>query len=83
MNFVLFDKRGALEFDEKQVLLERLATAMDKRVDEANATACSRLAWLYVRLKVSGRAADLVKRGLELEPDNEYCLRLFERLTAN
>ena len=42
----------------------------------------SRLAWLCVHIKEIERAARIVAEGLELEPNNEYLLRLATRLKS-
>jgi hypothetical protein len=66
--------------EEKNVLAARLVSLMESHMDDANATDCSRLAWLYLRLHEEGKARSLVERGLKLESSNEYCLRLAEKL---
>ncbi len=81
LNFLLSEKRAALDSDERQILVRRLANAMERRVKEADATACSRLAWLCVHLKDMDRANQHAKRGLALDPANEHCLRLATRLS--
>lgn len=70
----------ALDAEEMQILARRIAEAMQARVNEANAMALSRLAWLYLHLGESQRAQELVRRGLALDPDNNHCQRLAERL---
>jgi hypothetical protein len=54
-------------------LVDTLASRIDK---EGDATDCSRLAWLYRRLGEQEAAALLIEQGLQMEPDNEYCLKL-------
>jgi hypothetical protein len=79
LNYLLAEKRAVLDSEEKQILVRRLAAAMEARSQEADATALSRLAWLYLHLKDTQKAQEHVKRGLALDPNNEYCQRLAER----
>lgn len=74
------DNRAALDSEEKQVLVRRLAGVMDARSKEADSTGLSRLAWLYLHVKEESKAETHVKRGLAIDPDNEHCQRLAERL---
>jgi len=67
-------------FEERNLLVARLARVMEAQMDDANATDCSRLAWLYLMLRDEEKARNLVDRGLKLEPSNEYCLKLKEKL---
>ena len=69
-----------IESEEKRVLVRPVAAAMERRISEADSTACSRLAWLHLHLKDDTQAARVVKRGLAIDPNNEHCLRLALRL---
>ena len=70
-----------LEDDEKKLLVYRLARLMEDAVEErGNATDCSRLAWLHLNMQDAKRAEDYTRLGLELDPDNMYCLRLADKL---
>ncbi len=80
INGLLVENRGAIDSEEKRVLIRRIADALEARTGEADATAFSRLAWLYLHLKDDRRAVTLTKRGLMLDGNNDYCLRLAERL---
>lgn len=80
LNSLLVQNRAALESEEKQILVHRLVAAMEARSQEADATAMSRLAWLYLHLKNAPKAQEYVRRGLELDANNEHCQRLAERL---
>ncbi len=68
--------------DERERLLQRFVRAMERRVQEASATDLSRLAWLYLP-RETGRALELSREGLSIEPGNIHCIKLVERLTAN
>ena len=80
LSLKLRDDPAAFPTLERNVLVERLATAMERRIEEADATGLSRLAWLCLRLNDEKRAAGHVSRGLLLEPDNEFCRALSDRL---
>ena len=71
---------GAVNFDERQVLMARLADIMLKRQSEADATGLSRLAWLHLQLHNEEAARDCVRAGIALDPSNSYCLSLWGRL---
>jgi hypothetical protein len=75
----LFATHQFLFNDERNLLVARMARVMEAYMDEANATDCSRLAWLYLTLHDETKARTLVDRGLKLEFSNEYCLRLKEK----
>lgn len=74
--------RGELtvDVDERRVILRRLRAAMEHRQSEANAADYSRLAWLCMNEQDLSAAEAYARKGLELEPDNEHCLRLLSRL---
>ncbi len=57
----------------------RLAEVMEQRIEEADATALSNLAWLWLHLGRQDRAEEVVRIGLSREPDNSYCIRLADR----
>ena len=80
LNALLATSPASMERDEKSILIEEMTEAFEARIDEGNATDRSRLAWLFLHLKDVGRAQRHVAAGLELHPDNEYCLKLKERL---
>ena len=80
LNALLATSPASMERDEKNILIEEMADAFEARIDEGNSTDRSRLAWLCLHIKDLDRAQQHVAAGLELHPDNEYCLRLKERL---
>lgn len=70
-----------LDLYEIKVSLRKLAQTMVSRVtDEGDATDCSRLGWLYLHLGDGTKARHLIERGLDLEPENQYCLKLKAKL---
>lgn len=80
INSLLVEHRGVLDSEEKRILIRRIADALEARANEADASACSRLAWLYLHLSDDHRAAVHTKRGLRMDGNNEHCLRLADRL---
>jgi hypothetical protein len=66
--------------DERQILGEKLLQLFETSSDSADATDLSRAAWLYIALHNESRARELVRRGLDMEPDNEYCQNLASKL---
>jgi len=64
-------------------LVTRLLKIAHSRFEEADATDCSRFAWLQVRSKRHGEARETVAHGLRLEPSNLHCLKLAEKLQLN
>lgn len=76
----LFSLKQFLDTYERNILARRLAALMESRIAEGNATDCSRLAWLFRRLQDEQKAQQMVKRGLEIEPANEYCVKLGVKL---
>lgn len=70
-----------LDVYEMKGLVGKLAETMAAQIDvEGDATDRSRLAWLYLRLGDKASARQQMERGLDLEPKNEYCLKLREKL---
>ena len=80
LNSLLSGRTLVLDSDEKEIIVRKLFSVMEKRVEEANATDCSRLAWLAMHLRDRKAAEEYSGRGLELEPEHEYCLKLQRRL---
>ena len=78
--FNQISKNGqALPSDERQMLAIKLQRIADARRAEANATDLSRIAWLFLSTGDEEKAREFVGRGLRIEPDNFYCLRIAER----
>jgi hypothetical protein len=65
---------------EVRSLIERVAMAMERHIDELSATDCSRLAWLYLNIRREDRAREIAKIGLDRDPNNEHCMNLVRRL---
>lgn len=67
---------------EVRLLIERVAAAMERHVDQLSATDCSRLAWLYLNVQAEERARDIAKIGLQRDPNNDHCLNLIRKLES-
>lgn len=65
---------------ERTAVFMPLARLMESRIAEATATDLSRLAWLYLHAGDEKRSEQLAEKGLAMEPDNEHCKKLIERL---
>jgi hypothetical protein len=80
LNALLRDGTLKADVTERRMVIERVRDVMVRRIAEANATDCSRLAWLCLHLGDKGGAHAYVGRGLELDPNNQHCLGLAHRL---
>jgi hypothetical protein len=76
VNEYLHDGGLELDTDEKRILIASLVRVMEDRLDEADATDHSRLAWLLINSKNSARARGIVQAGLDVDPTNPHCLKL-------
>jgi hypothetical protein len=65
---------------EVRSLIDRVAIAMERHIDELSATDCSRLAWLYLNIGREDRAREIARIGLERDPNNKHCSNLIGRL---
>ncbi len=80
MNSLFNQQFYVLDSDEKRIISQKLAEVMEERIfDQGDATDCSRLAWLLVRLKNESKAKQIIDHGLGIEPDNEYCKKFLNR----
>lgn len=76
INQLTAHKKFSLEIDERQILLSKLAEKMKLKIDEANATDCSRLCWLLIHCDYLEEAERYLQIGLEKDPLNEHCIKL-------
>lgn len=65
---------------EVKGLIERVAQVMDRHSSSLSAVDHSRLAWLYLNIGQADRAQTIARRGLDLDPRDEHCLKLVQRL---
>jgi hypothetical protein len=73
---------SGLAGSEKFEILGQLRKIMEERLDEATATDISRLAWLCLHLKDDYAAKSYTRLGLQTDPSNLYCQRLYDRLLS-
>lgn len=76
VNHMLVIDRLQLDLEEKSIIVRKLAEKMELRLQEGNATDCSRLCWLLLRLDEDEKAIEYLRYGLKLDPNNEYCQKL-------
>ncbi len=69
-----------LEVDGKRQLAQRLLDRLEARIGEAKPDDLSRMAWLALHLSREDKAADFTVKGLSMDPDNQHCLRIAERI---
>jgi hypothetical protein len=80
VNALITEKFAVLDSDEKRIVSEKLAQVMETRITEGDAIDCSRLAWLFLRLKNEGKAKEITELGLKMDPSNYHCNNLASRL---
>lgn len=66
--------------EEAKLIAGDIADNMRPRMAEANATDCSRLAWLLLRSGREDEAREWTLKGCNMDPDNEHCQSLADRL---
>jgi tetratricopeptide (TPR) repeat protein len=62
--------------EARRDLARRLSAAMHPQISNGDAVDCSRLAWLMVHAGKMDGVLDVVERGLQIDPQSEYCLNL-------
>lgn len=75
-------EEGKLSGDIKRASIEKVVRRMRDDFHLLSATDLSRLAWLYLNIGNSGQARAIAEEGRARQTDNEYCLRLIERLDS-
>jgi hypothetical protein len=78
LNSLFRSQEFLIDSDEKRIIVGELVELMENRLHEADATDCSRLAWLCIHLKDKTRARNYAEHGLTLDPDNSYCKKLLQ-----
>lgn len=76
INLLTARKTFQIDIDERQILLSKLADKMKQRINEADATDCSRLCWLLIHCDYHEEAAKYLQIGLTKDPNNEHCNKL-------
>ncbi len=76
VNQLFSDRSFTVDTEEKRIVSRKLAEVMEDRIGEGDATDCSRLAWLFLRLDRKDEAVTIVQRGLSMDPRNRHCRNL-------
>lgn len=79
VNALLTEKYFVLDSEEKRIVSQKLAQVMESRIDEGDANDCSRLAWLFLRLRNDAKAKEIVQLGLSIDPNNIHCKNLAQK----
>lgn len=74
------DGNDPFQPEERKYLVGRLIALLEAGVQKLDATDLSRLSWLYMHTNNDARALELAELGLQLDNENEYCLKLVQRL---
>lgn len=74
------ENKPAFQTDERKHLLGKLIGRLEQCLHGLDAIDLSRLAWLYLHIGNEERALQLVSSGLDMDPNNSYCLKIQERL---
>jgi len=80
INALLRAGRLQLDREERRPLVGRLVKRLEDDLHEADATDCSRIAWLHLNLGEPSAARSIVDSGLRKDPRNQHCLGLRDRL---
>jgi tetratricopeptide (TPR) repeat protein len=74
------DGNVLFQADERKHLFGKLIRQLEARLAYLDPTDLSRLAWLYMHIGNEERAYTLAKRGLEMDSENDYCIRLVQKI---
>ncbi len=79
---ILLFKNHKISFDKYEVeaIVGKLMKNLQKYNKSFTGTDCSRLSWLYLLLHDKKNAQTVCERGLALDPDNTFCLKLKKKL---
>lgn len=80
---VLLRDQAVMDREERRLHAQSLLRVMEGRKQEASANDFSRMAWLALRTDQELKASELVKEGLQLDPDNVHCLSLAAKLNGS
>lgn len=81
-NFINFNSpiRNMWDENERNKILSILIKLMNDRIQDATATDCSRLGWLYVYYGQKNKAIEVAERGLGINSENVFCTKLLINL---
>jgi len=80
LNRLLREHELEVDIEEKRLLAQRIADVLDARRSEADADDYSRMAWLNLHLGREQKAKEYAEYGLTIEPDNQHCQKILERI---
>jgi tetratricopeptide (TPR) repeat protein len=80
LNALLREHEFEVAKEEKRDFANRLLSVLESRRADASGDDFSRMAWLALHTDQQGKAVEFTRAGLELDPDNQHCLGLKERL---
>jgi len=84
VNALFTGQHFVFDSEEKKIISRKLAEVMDDRIEsEGDATDCSRLGWLFIRLDEEHKAKRIVELGLKMDPNNEYCHKLLSSMNKS
>lgn len=74
------DGNDPFQPEERKYLVGGLISQLEGSIQRLDSTDLSRLAWLYMQINHDARGLELAEMGLQLDSENEYCLKLAQRL---
>jgi hypothetical protein len=77
---LIFKTHAVLDSHEKEALLRRVLDAIQPRLNEADATDYSRLAWLALHLGDEALARRYTSQGLRSDGYHDHCVKLARKL---
>ena len=80
VNSLLKFQNHLVDTDSKRILVNDIAEKFYTRLDEADSDDCSRLGWLFMNIQRQDKAKEVCRIGLNKNPKNDYCNKLFQRL---
>jgi hypothetical protein len=80
LNRLSHENRIRPDNEASLTLVRQLASLMRERIESADATSCSRLAWIYILLRDEEGEIWAVNKGYELEPENFHIAKMARRL---
>lgn len=83
INHHIFNNIDAKQDFYKNEILNKIIEVMIKRIsNEGSATDYSRLGWLLLNNNQRDRAEKIVLKGLEIDKENDYCLKLLLKINS-
>lgn len=77
---ILRGRGSELTDEDRRAIVSRAITAFHLKLDEADGTDLSRLAWLHLNIQEDADAKAIASLGLQRDPTNTHLLKLADRL---